>query len=137
MSAPRHDPSYKALFSEPRLVEDLLRGFVPGEWVGRLDFSTLEKANAQFVSEELLRREDDVIWRVRFADRSWLYVYLLLEFQSSPDPWMALRIMVYVGLLWQDLVKQKVVGAGEKLPPVVPVVLYNGETPWNASEELE
>jgi predicted transposase YdaD len=104
MSASRHDPSYKALFSEPRMVEDLLRGFVPGEWVHRLDFSTLEKANAQFVSEELLRREDDVIWRVRFTDQGWLYVYLLLEFQSAPDPWMALRIMVYVGLLWQDLV---------------------------------
>jgi hypothetical protein len=50
---------------------------------------------------------------------------------------MALWIMVYVGLLWQDLIKQKVVKAGEKLPPVIPVVLYNGTDPWNVPVELE
>jgi len=133
----KHDPGYKLLFSEPRMVEDLLRGFVNEDWVGQLDFSTLEKVNPHFVSEELLRREDDVIWRVRFKGRGWLYIYLLLEFQSSPDPWMPLRIMVYVGLLWQDLIKQLAVKPGERLPPVVPVVLYNGESSWNVPVELE
>jgi predicted transposase YdaD len=137
MTTPKHDTGYKALFSEPRMVEDLLRGFVHGGWVKRLDFASLEKANTHFVSEELLRREDDVIWRLKIKGRGWLYIYLLLEFQSTPDPWMALRIMVYVGLLWQDLIKQKVVKAGEKLPPVIPVVLYNGTDPWNAPVELE
>jgi hypothetical protein len=32
-------------------------------------------------------------------------VYLLLEFQSTVDPFMAVRIMVYLGLLYQDLIK--------------------------------
>ena len=137
MTDPKHDGGYKALFSDPRMVEDLLRGFVPGSWVGRLDFSTLEKVNAHFVSDELLRREDDLIWRVRLGSRGWVYIYLMLEFQSAPDPWMALRIVVYMGLFWQDLVRQKVVKAGEKLPPVLPVVLYNGERPWNAPVELK
>jgi hypothetical protein len=137
MSDAKHDHGYKALFSEPKMVEDLLRGFVPGEWVERLDFSSLEKASGHFISEELLGREDDVIWRVRIREGGWLYIYLLLEFQSSPDRWMALRIMVYVGLLWQDLIKQKKIGSGETLPPVVPVVLYNGEAPWTAPTELE
>ncbi len=137
MSKPRHDTGYKGLFSEPRMIEDLIRGFVPGDWVERLDFTTLEKANLSFVSEQLIKREDDVIWRLRFTDRSWLYVYLLLEFQSTPDKWMALRIMVYAGLLWQDLIKQKQIGAGKKLPPVVPVVLYNGEAKWNAPLDMQ
>jgi hypothetical protein len=138
MTTPKHDSGYKALFSEPRMVEDLLRGFVPGEWVKRLDFSTLEKANPQFVSQELLGRDDDLIWRVRLNDgQGWLYIYLLLEFQSTPDPWMPLRILVYIGLLWQDLIQQKAVKAGDKLPPVFPVVLYNGTDPWNVPVELE
>ncbi len=135
---PKHDSGYKGLFSEPRMVEDLLRGFVPGEWVGRLAFSTLEKASTSFVSEQLIERQDDLIWRLRFADqRRWLYVYLLLEFQSTPDRWMPLRVMIYAGLLWQDLIKQKQIGAGEMLPPVVPVVLYNGERKWNVPLDVE
>ena len=42
------------------------------------------------------------LWRVRWGER-WLYVYLLLEFQSTVDRLMAVRLLTYVGLLYQDL----------------------------------
>ena len=113
-------------------IDFVLRHRGLGEWVDQLDFSTLEKASSLFNSEELLGREDDVIWRVRFRDRGWLYIFLILEFQSAPDRWIALRIAVYQGLLWQNLIKQKIIKANDKLPPVMPVVLYNGEPPWDA-----
>ncbi|HAB08131.1 MAG TPA: transposase, partial [Alcanivorax sp.] len=45
-------------------------------------------------------RHGDAVWRIRWGEE-WLYVYLLLEFQSSVDRFMALRIMVYTGLLHQ------------------------------------
>lgn len=127
-----HDSSYKLLFSEPRTIRDLLTGFVREDWVDRLDLDSLEKVSNTFVADDLRDREDDVIWRVRFGDE-WLYVYLLIEFQSTIDPFMALRIMTYVGLLYQDLVKQKKLTQQGKLPPVLPIVLYNGERPWNAA----
>ena len=87
-----HDHSYKHLFKEPTMVRDLLLGFVPGQWVQSLDFSTLEHVGSTFVSDDLREREDDMVWRLKFVDQTWLYVYLLLEFQSKPDPMMALRI---------------------------------------------
>jgi len=63
-------------------------------------------------------------------------LYLLIEFQSSVDRFMALRMMVYVGLLYQDLISQKQLGPDGLLPPVLPVVLYNGETRWRAPTTL-
>ncbi len=98
-----HDPGYKKLFSHPEMVEDLLRGFVHESWVKELDFSTLETFKDSFVSDDFRSRHDDIIWRVRWGD-SWLYVYLLLEFQSTIDPFMAVRLMVYIGLLYQHLI---------------------------------
>jgi hypothetical protein len=130
-----YDNSYKLLFSFARMVEDLLRGFVHEEWVGQLDFTTLEKMSGSYVSDDLRDREDDIIWRVRWG-QGWLYVYLLLEFQSRVDWNMAVRILGYVALLYQDLIRTKRVAPGEKLPPVVPVVLYNGEPPWTAAREV-
>ena len=118
------------------MVRDLLAGFVPGGWVARLDLDSLERVSGTYVSDDLRDREDDVIWRVRFRDDTWLYVYLLLEFQSQVDPFMALRILVYVGLLYQDLVRQKALLPGRLLPPVLPVVLYNGKARWTAATEL-
>ncbi|MCP4606063.1 MAG: Rpn family recombination-promoting nuclease/putative transposase, partial [Proteobacteria bacterium] len=80
-------------------------------------------------------RHDDLVWRVRFGDQ-WLYVYLLLEFQATEDRFMALRIMVYLGLLYQDLVKSKQLTENDRLPPVLPLVLYNGESRWSAPIDI-
>lgn len=49
---------------------------------------------------------------------------------------MALRMQVYIGLLYQDLVRQRRLSRGRRLPPVLPVVLYSGRHPWRAAREL-
>ena len=131
----KHDQSYKRLFSHPKMVEDLLRGFVHEDWVNQLDFTTLEVFKDSFVSDDLRDRHDDIIWRVRWGEK-WLYVYLLLEFQSSVDNFMAVRIMVYIGLLYQYLIDSQKLKKKDKLPPVLPVVIYNGNKAWNAAQEI-
>lgn len=141
MSATPHDSIYKQVFSHPQVVEALLRGFVHEDWVAHIDLATLEKANNQYVSEELLQRSNDVIWRVQLhlpdSAPQWLYLYLVIEFQSRNDPWMALRLLSYVCLLYQDLIKSgQVRQHGGKLPPVFPIVIYNGKPKWRASLEM-
>lgn len=131
-----NDHSYKNLFSEPKMVRDLLTGFIHEEWVGDIDLNTLEKVSGSYISDDLRSRESDVIWRVAFRGDRWLYLYLLMEFQSTVDKFMALRIMTYVGLLYQDLLKQGLLSEAEKLPPVLPIVLYNGERRWNAATDV-
>ena len=99
-----HDHSYKLLFSHPEMVADLLRGFVLEDWVKDLDFNTLERVSGGYVADDLREREDDIVWRVRFGGE-WLYVYLLIEFQSSVDHFMAVRVLAYLGLLYQDIIR--------------------------------
>jgi hypothetical protein len=130
-----HDSGYKLLFSHPALVADLLSGFVAEDWVKELDFTTLEKQSGSYVSDDLRPRADDVVWRVRWRDH-WLYVYLLLEFQSSSDPFMAVRLLTYVGLLYQDLIRAGSLTPDGRLPPVAPLVLYNGRPLWTAAVEM-
>lgn len=130
-----YDHSYKLLFSHKEMVADLLRGFVRENWVAELDFSTLEKLNASYVSDDLRERHDDLVWRVRFSGE-WLYVYLLLEFQSTVDPFMAVRIMGYTALLYQDLIRSDNLTRSRRLPPVLPLVLYNGDARWNAVQDI-
>ena len=62
---------------------------------------------------------------------------LLLEFQAQDDLWMGLRIVTYSGLLYQDLVRSRASEvAGERLPAVLPVVLYNGTEAWTVAPEM-
>ena len=130
-----HDPSYKLLFSHPQMVRDLLLGFIDEPWVAELDLDTLEQVSGSYVADDLRDREDDILWRVRFRER-WLYLYLVLEFQSRIDPFMAIRLLTYLGLLYQDLIRQGATTNNGKLPPVLPIVLYNGKSRWTAATEL-
>ncbi|NHZ62278.1 Rpn family recombination-promoting nuclease/putative transposase [Massilia genomosp. 1] len=70
-------------------------------------------------------RQGDLVWRVQLGDE-FLYVDILLECQSGVDRSMALRMPTYVGLLCQDLVKRHELSPGLRLPPLLPLVLYNG-----------
>jgi predicted transposase YdaD len=96
--AANHDSYYKLLFSHPELIHDLLVEFVPVVRSDTLNLNTLQRVNGSYTSEAGDARYEDMVWKVRLAD-SWLYVYLLLEFQSRSDEWMALRMHVYVSLL--------------------------------------
>src|SRR6185369_6396166 len=125
-----HDLSYRLLFSEPRLVEELIRGFFKESWIERLDFTTLERMSAVYVTDDLQAREGDMVWKLRFDDGRPVYICLLLEFQSTPDRYMAIRMMGYDALFYQELIKRGELLPGGKLPLVIPIVLYNGKTPW-------
>jgi hypothetical protein len=59
-----------------------------------------------------------------------------MEFQSTVDRYMAVRMLSYVALLYQDLIKAKQVTADGRLPPVLPIVLNNGFVRWYAEPEL-
>ena len=127
---PDHDALYHRLFSQPAMVAQLLREFVVEPWVADLDLDAMQRVNGKFHAPRGARRDSDVIWRIPLKTGGDAYLLLLLEFQSTPDRWMALRMMVYVGLLWQHLVKEKRLTPDGRLPPVFPVVLYNGDPRW-------
>ncbi len=133
---PDHDALYHRFFSDPAVVVQLLREFVAGPWLDGLDLDGLERLNTKFHADTGERRESDLVWRIPRRDGGDAYVMLLLEFQSTPDPWMALRMLVYAGLLWQQLVREQRLMPDGRLPPILPVVLYNGEPRWRAPVDL-
>ena len=126
------DPAYKRLFSRPRMVRDLLRGFAARGWSAELDLASLTPLPASYVSHDLRQRHGDLVWRVRFKDDRWLYVVLLLEFQSAVDRSMAVRMLTYTALLYQKLIADGVLRERSALP----VVMYNGRPPWTAPVDV-
>lgn len=78
---------------------------------------------------------EDVVWSVEVTWQGMkqdVFLYILLEFQSSVDRTMPIRLMHYVACFYRELLKQKAIVPRQGLPPVFPVVLYNGTKPWTA-----
>jgi predicted transposase/invertase (TIGR01784 family) len=123
-----HDSQYKELFSNPTLVSELLRSFVDEKFVQELDFSALKKLNTHFVTGKFKKREADLIYQIHFHGKP-VYIYLLLEFQSTVDKFMSLRLLEYIVQFYRDLLK---IEKHDQLPPIFPVVLYSGDSKWTA-----
>jgi hypothetical protein len=127
-----HDNLYRRLFDNPDMVRELVREFLAGPWLDDLDLEAMTRENASFSAATGDRRDGDMVWRIPRRDGGDTYLMLLLEFQSTSDRWMALRVLVYAGLLWQHLVNEKRLPPDGRLPPILPVVLYNGDRRWAA-----
>jgi len=119
------------------MVEGLVREFAPRDVAAGLDFCRLQRVNAKFHPgrRSARRREADVIWRLPIREGRGVHLYLLIEFQSRSDHWMAIRTGVYQGLLWQQVIVEQRLQAGARVPPLLLLVLYNGERRWKAAGE--
>ena len=106
-----HDASDKNFFTHPRTVADTLRA-AASDIARHLDFATLERMPASFVTEHLGQRHTDMLWRIGTIDGGWVYILILLEFQSTVDRRMALRMMDYTATIWMRLGKEDLGPAG-------------------------
>jgi len=130
------DALYHQLFTHPVMVEQLVREFVPEAMAVGLDFARMEMAPTKFHSRRGKRREGDVIWRIPTSGGGDVLLHLLFEFQSRVDWWMSVRSQVYTGLLWQAIIKERKLKPGDLLPPVLTIVVYNGDRRWDAPNDV-
>lgn len=128
-----YDKSYKQLFSNKTIFKQLIQSFVDEPWVKKVNFDSAELINKTYISNRYKKRESDLIYKLNFEGND-LYIYLLLEFQSSPDKFMPVRVLNYITSLYLDMIKRK--GDNIKLPPIFPLVLYNGDKKWNYSNNI-
>ena len=108
-TTPGNDPIYKRLYAFPETVEDLLRSLFPPEMLRAVDWPSLGRLPASYVGDDFKQRHGDAVWRVRLrregGREEWLYVLVLLEFQSTTDEIMALRVLQYTVMLYQELLR--------------------------------
>ena len=140
-SRSQYDASYKLLFSQPAMVRSLLQDLIAEDFVAELDLDTLERLPGEHVARGGQKRFSDIVWKVQRKENAEgsatpCYIAILLEFQSTPDRLMALRLLTYVALLLEELAKDKAVQESGLLPPVLPIVLYNGTQPWTGAQDV-
>ncbi len=77
----------------------------------------------------------DLLYRLKFKDGRPGFVYFLLEHKRAPKRSTALQLLRYRVQIWEKALAQ---GIGtEGLPPIMPVVLYQGDTPWPYGETFQ
>ncbi|MCB9744667.1 MAG: Rpn family recombination-promoting nuclease/putative transposase [Alphaproteobacteria bacterium] len=134
-----HDRLVKSVLGEPRYAAQLFERFLPPELVAGLDLGALTRVDRSFVDEALSERHADLLFSVPLRSAPGepprlALAYLLFEHQSTPDPWMPFRLLVYMLRVWERWRRDHPGARG--LPLIIPLVLYHGEAPWSAPLDL-
>jgi predicted transposase/invertase (TIGR01784 family) len=120
-------------------VQQLMEGFAPSEMAELMDFRTLKNHSGNYITPLFEEKFEDVVWSVEVT---WdgvsqrMFLYILLEFQSTVDHTMPIRLMHYVACFYDHLLKDGTTTPGKGLPPILPIVLYNGSKRWGARQDI-
>jgi predicted transposase/invertase (TIGR01784 family) len=130
-----HDKLFRTIFADTEEAALFLRAHLPAALAKRVAWSTLTLVETSFVDEALRESESDLLYTVQMkGSEVGVFLYLLFEHQSQPDPWMRFRLLKYMCRIWDESFKQK--PEQSELPPILPVVFYQGASEWRHSTEF-
>lgn len=123
------DALFKKVFSQKMGAMEFLEAYLLQEMKEKVDISKIKVEKESFVEDNLKRRLSDVIYSVPYKNNQnhEILIYTLLEHQSTSDKWIALRLWKYILLLYERYQEKN-----NKLPIVIPFVIYNGKKKYSA-----
>ena len=124
-----HDGLFRVTFDNKSLAESFVRENLPAEITGDLDFSSMTQDKDTFIDQKLSRCFADVLYYIRFKN-SPAYLYFLFEHKSYEPDFPALQLLKNMAYIWEKHVREN--KGLEKLPPIIPLLIYHGEYPWKA-----
>jgi len=117
-----HNALFQASLSQIAIARDFFQHNLPAKVREAVDLNTLSLQPTSFVKSSGRASLKDIVYQVNIKDKPGR-IFVLWEHQSSPQPWMALRIHEYLIDFFRHCVNQ----GFKKLPRVVCCVFYHGE----------
>ncbi|MDD9993548.1 MAG: Rpn family recombination-promoting nuclease/putative transposase [Rhodospirillales bacterium] len=130
-----HDALFRALVANPARAGVLLAEYLPQQIADLLDpASPPEAVEGSFVDADAARTQCDALFRVRLKSGHQARIYVLLEHKSSVDAGTPLQILKYMVNIWLREIEGST--AGDRLPPIIPLVFYHGQGQWTAARSV-
>ena len=135
-----HDKSYKTLFSNKEIFLNLIQDFTDHAWSKSIYPENLILVDKSYILSDYEELEADIVYRGKVGDKEVIF-YVLLEFQSSIDYSMPIRLLFYMIEIWRDVLKDIKAEAIKKkefkLPAILPIVTYNGMDKWHVPRRFK
>ncbi|MEV6216104.1 Rpn family recombination-promoting nuclease/putative transposase [Nocardia sp. NPDC051833] len=119
-----HDSLFRGIMGEPAYAASELRSVLPERLSAWLDWSTLRKGPADYVTEEMRVRFGDLLFEIDSRDGAAL-IYVAMEHQSSSDELMPFRMLEYLTQIWARHLRMTK-PRPRRLPVIIPLVVHIG-----------
>ena len=133
-----HEGLFLKVFKDKENTKYFLREHLPSGILEHADLDSLYLENVSYLDDNLRKHFSDLVFSVRmgYEEFSAAKVYLLFEHKSSPEPLVGMQILRYMALQWKEMYDQGQT-VGGKLPPIIPIVIYQGRGTWQARASFQ
>jgi len=131
----RHDEFFRTTFSDLNMVKSFTKEYLPKKISENLDLETLSIAKDSFIDVELKGKYSDLLYSVKLAGKD-AFIYFLFEHKSKEDKFVALQLLKYMIEIWYLYLKQNTDSDKQKLPVIIPLLIYHGKDKWRVSDKF-
>ena len=128
-----HDRFFKQVFGRQQTAAAFFQAYLPAELAAAVDWTSLELVSGSFVDAALRNRQSDLLYRARMQEAT-VFLYCLFEHQRQVDAWMPLRLLGYMLRIWEEALRAQ--PKAIRLPPIIPLVLFQGAQRWSAPAQF-
>ena len=122
------------MYSNQEVFTNLVKDTLNYSWANEIKPSDLILVDKSYIQPNYHDKESDIVYRAKVGDEEVVF-FVLLEFQSTIDYSMPIRLFFYISeILRREIDPEEIKSKSKniKIPAVVPIVLYNGQKPWDA-----
>jgi predicted transposase/invertase (TIGR01784 family) len=100
-----HDELFHTAFASKHSAAQLLASVLPEDLARRIDLGSLEPRSTKFTGPHLSTRHSDLLFVTKLDGREVL-IYVLIEHQSTSEPLMMVRLLLYMALTWDGYLRE-------------------------------
>lgn len=143
------DNGFKKIFGDKQLFCEFIKSFINIDILKNIKPNDIEDISGRFITVYNENRDSDTVKKVKLKEEEF-FVICLVEHQSTVHHLMSFRILEYMVLIWKDYIEKINIEAQKennmaqlsklksfKLPPILPIVFYEGKTEWTSEIEFK
>jgi len=128
-----HDQFARMALTDPRVAREFFTMHLPAEILDKIDLGHLVLQPRSHI--DTVRRKEsivDILYKTTMGDKE-IYLYLLVEHQSTVDKLMPFRILQYICNIIDGHLKHT---KTKEIPFVYPLVIYHAKQPYPCSTDI-
>lgn len=127
-----HDAFVRTAMQDPRIAREFFTIHLPTDIREVINLDHLILQPRSYIDDVRKESTVDLLYKTKMGKEE-AYLYLLVEHQSSPDKFMAFRLLKYTCNIMDHHLKYS---KQKTLPLVYPLVIYHDERPYPYSTDI-
>ena len=130
-----HDKMFNNVFRKEENARALLKKVLPGKLKKRIDFSSIEIEDTDYVSKQFEEYFSDIVVKVKMKSKTGgkipTDICFILEHKTEGRIRIFIQILKYMVEEWQKDIDEK-----RPLRVIIPIVFYHGEKDWKIPQSF-